>query len=671
MLLKDFLQKASKADLQRYYLYWCPEREMTSSRERLADDLQRVMSDPELVRKRFDSLGRSQQAFLTCLLAREGYRGRLEEILADPRGRQIEPFETEALLKKLLTEGYVVRAIQGDGYSPATSPAGERFLIPGETGDALRRTVAIERREPLDMLSRDRARESRPVQSQDEREGNLDALIRELPDEDLRALVTQALDDHNGLLTYSKATLNGVQPGALNREDWRRWLEEKRIGTTGILCLKDYGIDLEEEALIVYQELIYEHSLDKSQDGVPENDVEITLGTDLLVDVDRMLELLRGTASHSPAQTGLELTRAGKLYKKTEEKIANTFITNRYRDIFGGSVVQYLLEVCRRLHFFEVEGQKIVGDPLRLRAWQKKALTQKLKTLYELFLDQQQGSRWSFHQKALREVLLDLLLTKSPGRWLGTQRFLNAVVALYLLRLESAGVREEFRRRWEDDFRNETLMVPFVKLHHDLSYWILHRLALLGIVDVGYRDGVFQALRLSSLGQRLFGLCEEGVDDGERPALVNPDFEVLVFPGGSRSDDANMTLGRFADRMESDRVKRYRLTRDSVKRGIVSGLSGAKMIQLLREYSRSEVPSNVVFSLEEWADGIELVRCQRALLLRAKTPKGLEQLVFELEQEGISFERLNSSTVAVRGSRNEKAVLDLRERFLSQGLVLE
>ena len=64
MQLKELFSAVTKAQLQGYYLYWFPGREMISARERLASDLYEVMTDHSKVRQRFDSLPRAQQGFI-------------------------------------------------------------------------------------------------------------------------------------------------------------------------------------------------------------------------------------------------------------------------------------------------------------------------------------------------------------------------------------------------------------------------------------------------------------------------------------------------------------------------------------------------------------------------------------------------------------------------------
>jgi len=72
--------------------------------------------------------------------------------------------------------------------------------------------------------------------------------------------------------------------------------------------------------------------------------------------------------------------------------------------------------------------------------------------------------------------------------------------------------------------------VPLERLYYDLYHWLVHRLGLLGVADLGYRDGHLESLALSSLGAAVLG--HAGAPAAQTGGLlVNPDFEILQFPG--------------------------------------------------------------------------------------------------------------------------------------------
>lgn len=669
MYLTEIFTASSKAQLQGYYLHWFPGKEMISARERLQSELGEVMKDHVKARQRFDALGKAPQSFLTALLLQEEYSGTVDAVRASKYGRGIADFEVEGCIKSLMEAGYIVKASGTGGY------AHEVFAIARELADALSSTIVLEERPPLSLLSLCSARGADALEAA----GKLPPLlerIEALTDATLRKLARAAVEDHGGILTRSEALTRKLAPeeGSLDfsrRRDWRDALEGAGVGTCGVLTLKDYGIDLEEDGLYVYQELVADHHLAVAASGV-RNDKEVILGADLIIDLDRALEILRTEK--------LEVTREGNVYKKCEDRLLAQFVTSQHPEFHDGSVVTQVFELCKKLRFYEDEGSHMALDPLRRRVWRKKPFDDKVRQVYDIFRSEKRGQRWSFHQAIFREMLLESLRTASPGSWLVARPFLTAIIARYLARLGENKVAESFKELCSGDFKNETLVVPLSKLYHDLSFWLLHRLVLLGLVDVGYKDGVFSSICVSRLGLDVLGV-PSGADTKERSpdetaaaasgplVLVNPDFEVLVYPDEPEASSWRLSL--FADRVDSERVKRYKLTRESIKRGIVAGLTSEDMIHFLEERTSGRLPPNVKFSLREWTDGVELVRLQKVHLLRPGTSVGADRVAAVLEEKSISYERLNDTTVMVRGTKNERAVRELLPHFRQLGLFVE
>jgi len=57
--------------------------------------------------------------------------------------------------------------------------------------------------------------------------------------------------------------------------------------------------------------------------------------------------------------------------------------------------------------------------------------------------------------------------------------------------------------------------------------------------------------------------------------------------------------------------------------------------------------------------------------LSSVSTAGMDRLLSILDAQEIPYERLSDTAVAVRGTRNEKAVRDLREEFRNEGLFIE
>ena len=263
MKLLDHIQGLRKAQLQEYYIRWFPSEEMTGDTNKLVQQLQVAMCDPRIIRERFDRLSRSSRNFLISLLGRPGYSATIEEVRNSLSGRSIESFEIETLVRNLSSEGWIVPMSER-----SNGPRREIYVLPEEIGRGLGVTVDVEFRDAAEMLSLKAflAQDSGAHPSSGERtseeqtsdaadpEETFESLtviesVREriegLEDSKLRDAVRLALEHHCGILPVSAWDSGGDSAGErLHRPDWRAQLESRRLGTTGVLSLKRYGIDL-------------------------------------------------------------------------------------------------------------------------------------------------------------------------------------------------------------------------------------------------------------------------------------------------------------------------------------------------------------------------------------------------------------------------------------------
>lgn len=138
-----------------------------------------------------------------------------------------------------------------------------------------------------------------------------------------------------------------------------------------------------------------------------------------------------------------------------------------------------------------------------------------------------------------------------------------------------------------------------------VSQLLAEPLLWLGIVAIA-RDAANQvvAFRLSPLGAHSLGLTTELPADAaetanEKPLIIQPNFEILAY---TESGDLQVLyqLERFATRERAERVAHYKLDRESVTRGLQDGLSATQMREFLEHHSRSGVPQNIAYSLDDW-----------------------------------------------------------------------
>ena len=127
----------------------------------------------------------------------------------------------------------------------------------------------------------------------------------------------------------------------------------------------------------------------------------------------------------------------------------------------------------------------------------------------------------------------------------------------------------------------------------------------LGIVAIARdKNEEIVAFRLSPLGAHLLGLTAELPAEttetaAEKPLIVQPNFEILAYTQAGNLQ-VLYQLERFATRERAERVAHYKLDRESVTRGLQDGLSAGEMREFLEKHSRSGVPQNIAYSLDDW-----------------------------------------------------------------------
>ncbi|OZB91808.1 helicase-associated domain-containing protein [Paenibacillus sp. XY044] len=103
----------------------------------------------------------------------------------------------------------------------------------------------------------------------------------------------------------------------------------------------------------------------------------------------------------------------------------------------------------------------------------------------------------------------------------------------------------------------------------------------------------------------------EEVEDGR--FYVQPDFDVIVPPDVSYR--IRWKLLACSERVQSERMSVYRLTRGSTARAVENGMGVAEMTELLDTFSSGGVPENVRLALEQWGREIGRTRFEEAMLL--------------------------------------------------------
>ena len=172
-----------------------------------------------------------------------------------------------------------------------------------------------------------------------------------------------------------------------------------------------------------------------------------------------------------------------------------------------------VLRVALRLGIIENFAGELRVNSESLASWRNLEFRRKVEVLLHRFLEESAGERWSFHQEALRDILMDALRATEGDSWRSLDGLIDHCVGTYMLELEEREVASSLRLRREEDFAQKRLQSPFHRLGTDLAYWIVNRLLCLGMCEIGQIDGSLAAFRLTSLGHDQLGRCRFATGD--------------------------------------------------------------------------------------------------------------------------------------------------------------
>ncbi len=191
-------------------------------------------------------------------------------------------------------------------------------------------------------------------------------------------------------------------------------------------------------------------------------------------------------------------------------------------------------------------------------------------------------------------------------------------------------------------------------------------LAWLGLAELGSNEnGRPLAFRLTTLGE---AVLENRPTESEqalkaqleqlaaadpnltKPLLVQPNFDVMIL-----APLQNMALlrqlDRFADQTSLGDVAMYRLNKESVLRGLRSGLNGAEVQNLLEVNSRVPVAQNITSTIRDWSNEFErLILHEKTTVIEMPNAEMLDRLMTMPQAQKVITRRLGPTFALVSGN---------------------
>jgi hypothetical protein len=244
------------------------------------------------------------------------------------------------------------------------------------------------------------------------------------------------------------------------------------------------------------------------------------------------------------------------------------------------------------------------------RAWMRTSAWNELLRIHELRIDTaaNQNRRATAVVKGGRQFVVGLLQHTPPEQWVSISDLLGRAKEinyefLFPRHHNYYGLHNPYHSynnplSWEFPVYDETQGWDIVEARFITSI-LQEPLHWLGLVSLGWEGTRLTAFQVSRLGAQILGvIAPEPETPPERRLIIQPNFEVLALD--PVSDYALATLDEFAERLKSERVFQYRLSRESVYLAQQRGMTAQAIIAFLDRESSTPMPQNVRLSLQEW-----------------------------------------------------------------------
>jgi hypothetical protein len=607
--LRTHLDAATPAEIEEFRRFWLPHERRELRREQLVERLERAMSDENVLYAKVELLSEKVRAVLLALLRAANYAADLQGVFRGVEGVDMEYYEAEAALTALARRGFVrvARAREWLHFGRST------FALPAEMAEAMRGLAGADRR-PFDQVFlrasyRPSALEDAATELPAEVPASVEAAAAALPTASLRLVAREALERFGGILTRQE--FRGAF--ASSRVAWqsRRFRDEfgrRGLGTVGHVDLRTRGLGVDDDALLLFHEVVERWSEEQRQRPLAFDRVLRAHG-DLMSDVVLALEQIQDAS--------VRVGKEGSVYKAARARLAESLVFPEQRLLDRQEVADRALALVQALGLARNEGEGRLAVTDAGRAWPALPLPAKVRAAYDALFRDGSGTLRSQHLSRLQAHIGALLMEGDawfPGRSLAL-RARNRYL-LELAREPASPSRPPLAAR-------PGALTELAAAAHDL---VVRDLFALGVIEAAVRGDEVVGVRLSALGRTALRGAGSPSDNGARALVVNPDFEMLVFPEGG-VDELLHALDRIAVRVRSGEVAHYRLDRERVERAAVGGYGAEAIIAFLRAHARAPVPQNVEYSLREWSAGVRSASLARGILFTASDPRIVEAIL--------------------------------------------
>jgi len=581
--LRERLRTRSYGELLEVALFWLDIAGAPPPHEAIVEPLVAAMVDPDRIASRIRALGEKPKTVLAATLRAPG------RVLASTAHAStgLKGYEFDGAAADLVKRGFLFAERKGATvtYRPAD-----------EAATALAEALSQDGRALDSIFSRAGFRRAGGAHCPDAPLADRVEAAAAAGGDLVRDLVLR----YGGLLT--RASFEKLDAGSRGSVKWdrprlRAALEGSGLGTATRLSLEEYGIALRDEALIAFHETLAEaileaEPLDPSKEGLE----TAAAGVDALSDLGAIVSRVRAS--------GAKLTLASRLYKTSRRALGDELLST------GGALgpadddaelLDFLVQFARHARLVAPGADQRLEPAPGAAAFEALPLREKLRRVIAFALSERAAPEVDFHLRRMRKTLLVCAAAMRPGAFVPAGALPAVARNRYFAEMDKLQVKEGFQNLYLHAHAPppaDPLALTYAALR-----FVTKRLHPLGIFDLGLRAGRVEAIRLTQLGADV--LAGESKAPAPPPAsgralIVNPDFEIVVFPEAA-TPDLLYALSRFAKRAKADRVSTYRMTRESVARAAAAGIGADDILEALERSARAEVPQNVAVTVRDWA----------------------------------------------------------------------
>lgn len=139
------------------------------------------------------------------------------------------------------------------------------------------------------------------------------------------------------------------------------------------------------------------------------------------------------------------------------------------------------------------------------------------------------------------------------------------------------------------------------------------------------------------------------------PLIVQSDRTILLEVDHPRHAEARDAVAQFAELEKSpEHIHTYRLSPLSLWNAAAGGMSAQAIIELLTQFSKYDIPSNIIFDIREYISRygrIKLIRDGDALLLTSSDVALIAEILHHKRTQPFLLRQLDSHTIQVNAAR--------------------